>query len=284
MADPEIPRTRLEQLLRQRRMTVDEFRRRYCRLSATELSERQAYRWIAGELQGLPYPHAQAALEQLLGEPAPRLFGKPYGAGSPAPVRRQPIRESQRGSVRQDWQGQVVTMSAERARDFLNRAEESNVGSETIEQLADDVRRLAIAYQQQELESLLGDLVDVQDRAFGLLEGRQRPSQTQDLYMLAGVASGLMAKASHDLGASHDAMTQARAAYACADNSGHNGSPCLDSRPAVTDRVLGWSLRRLAAVRRVGRESHGRRAEHGRGVALRCPSPSLGSARTVRRS
>ncbi|MGH3622993.1 MAG: hypothetical protein ACRDQ5_14560 [Sciscionella sp.] len=32
-----------------------------------------------------------------------------------------------------------------------------------------------------------------------------------------------MAKASHDLGAPHDAMTQARAAYACADNAGHDG-------------------------------------------------------------
>lgn len=32
-----------------------------------------------------------------------------------------------------------------------------------------------------------------------------------------------MAKASHDLGAPHDALTQARAAYACADNAGHDG-------------------------------------------------------------
>jgi hypothetical protein len=97
------------------------------------------------------------------------------------------------------------------------------VGAETIDQLADDVRRLAVAYQQQPLERLLGDMADTQDRAFTLLEGRQKPSQTRDLYLLAGVAAGLMAKASHDLGAHHDAMTQARAAYACADNAGHDG-------------------------------------------------------------
>jgi hypothetical protein len=66
-------------------------------------------------------------------------------------------------------------------------------------------------------------MADTQDRAFTLLEGRQRPDQTRDLYLLAGVTSGLMAKASHDLGASHDALTQARAAYACADNAGHDG-------------------------------------------------------------
>ncbi|MGH4014892.1 MAG: hypothetical protein ACRDSL_13430 [Pseudonocardiaceae bacterium] len=58
---------------------------------------------------------------------------------------------------------------------------------------------------------------------FGLLEGRQRPEQTRDLYLIAGITCGLMAKASHDLGAAHDAMTQARTGYACADNAGHNG-------------------------------------------------------------
>lgn len=97
------------------------------------------------------------------------------------------------------------------------------MGAETIDQLADDVRRLVVAYQQQPLEELLGDMVDTQDRAFNLLEGRQKPSQTRDLYLLAGVAAGLMAKVSHDLGAPHDAMTHARAAYTSADNAGHDG-------------------------------------------------------------
>jgi tetratricopeptide (TPR) repeat protein len=32
-----------------------------------------------------------------------------------------------------------------------------------------------------------------------------------------------MARASHDLDSSHEAMTQARTAYACADNAGHDG-------------------------------------------------------------
>lgn len=52
---------------------------------------------------------------------------------------------------------------------------------------------------------------------------RQQPAQTRDLYLIAGIASGLMAKASHDLGAPHDAMTHARTGYACADNAGHDG-------------------------------------------------------------
>jgi hypothetical protein len=114
-------------------------------------------------------------------------------------------------------------MSADRAREFLARAEVSNVGTESIDQLTDDVRRLVVSYQQQPLPDLLPDMVDTQDRAFTLLEGRQKPGQTRDLYLLAGVASGLMAKVSHDVGAPHEALTQARAAYACADNAAHDG-------------------------------------------------------------
>ncbi|MGH3814426.1 MAG: hypothetical protein ACRDUV_18560 [Pseudonocardiaceae bacterium] len=97
-----------------------------------------------------------------------------------------------------------------------------NVGAETLDQLADDVRRLVIPAQQP-LTTYLGDLVATQDRAFTLLEGRQRPEQSRDLYLLAGITCGLMAYASHDMGATHDAMTQARTGYACADNAGHDG-------------------------------------------------------------
>ena len=223
MAEQESPRTRLEQLLRQRHVTLEEFRKHYQRIAGTALSERQAYRWVAGEVRGLPYPQAQAALERLFGEPVARLLGLPYGTGAPRPTRRRDGAAPERGNARTDWEGQVIAMSADRARDFLTRIEASNVGAETLDQLIDDVRRLVTAYQQQPLPTLLSDLVDTRDRAFGLLEGRQRPAQTRDLYLLTGIACGLMAKASHDLGAPHDAMTHARTGYACADNAGHDG-------------------------------------------------------------
>ncbi|HEY6422509.1 MAG TPA: hypothetical protein VIY28_04515 [Pseudonocardiaceae bacterium] len=223
MAEQESPRTRLEQLLKQRHVTLDKFRKDYQRIAGTALSERQAYRWVAGEVRGLPYPQAQAALERLFGEPTARLLGPPYGVGVVRPTRRRDGAAPERGSARTDWEGQVIAMSADRARDFLTRIEASNVGAETLDQLIDDVRRLVTAYQQQPLPTLLSDLVATQDRAFGLLEGRQRPAQARDLYLIAGIACGLMAKASHDLGAPHDAMTHARTGYACADNAGHDG-------------------------------------------------------------
>lgn len=223
MSEPKMPRTRLEQVLRQRHVTLEEFRKDYNRVADADLSDRQAYRWVAGEVRGLPFPGAQATLEKMFGEPVERLFGPSYGIEALRPVRCRDETVPGRGSARTDWEGQVIIMSADRARDFLSRIEASNVGAETLDQLADDVRRLVVAYLQQPLPTLLGDLVDTQDRAFTLLEGRQRPAQTRDLYLVAGITCGLMAMASRDLGAAHDAMTQARTGYACADNAGHDG-------------------------------------------------------------
>ncbi|MGH3913399.1 MAG: hypothetical protein ACRDTC_08315 [Pseudonocardiaceae bacterium] len=114
-------------------------------------------------------------------------------------------------------------MSADRAQDLLSRIEASNIGTETLDQLADDVCRLVGAYLQQPLPTLLGDLIDTQDRAFELLEGRQRPEQSRDLYLIAGITCWLMSVASRDLGTAHDAMKQARTGYVCADNAGHDG-------------------------------------------------------------
>lgn len=203
-------------------MTIAAFRRRYQQVARTELSGRQAYRWVAGELRSLPYPHACAALERIFAEPARRLLGPPYGL-PPRGADRQGRPRRGRGGQRTDWEGQLITMSADRARAFLSTAGASNVGRETIEQLGDDVRGLVTDYQCRPLTELLGEMADAQSRAFAFLEGRQKPEHTRELYLLAGIASGLMARASHDLGAPHDAMTQARAAFTCADNAGHSG-------------------------------------------------------------
>ena len=220
--EEKLPRTRLEQLLRQRHLTLEEFRKLYNRIADVDVSDRQVSRWVAGQVQGLPYPAARGTLETMFSEPVARLFGPPYGIEALRPTRDRHGAVPGRGSARTDWEGQVITMSADRARDFLDRIEASNVGAETLDQLTADVRRLVIT-SHQPLPSHLSDLVATQDRAFTLLEGRQRPEQTRDLYLLAGITCGLMAYASQDLGALHDAMTQARTGYACADNAGHDG-------------------------------------------------------------
>ncbi|GAB2482487.1 helix-turn-helix domain-containing protein [Streptosporangium sandarakinum] len=116
-----------------------------------------------------------------------------------------------------------VEMAAHRALRFAVTAEGSNIGPETLDQLREEATRLTRAYQQQPLTTLMGDLVDLQDVAFRLLEGRQRPAEAREMYLMAGVLSGMLAKASHDLGDPNSAMKQARASFICADNAGHDG-------------------------------------------------------------
>lgn len=114
-------------------------------------------------------------------------------------------------------------MATRRAARFTTFDEIDNVSPEAIAQLRDDIVQLANAYIRDPLVTIMGDLVDEQEIVFRLLEGRQRPEFTRDLYLLAGIVSGLIAKASHDLSRPHDAMTHARTLYECADNAGHAG-------------------------------------------------------------
>ncbi|MBT8226023.1 MAG: XRE family transcriptional regulator [Dactylosporangium sp.] len=114
-------------------------------------------------------------------------------------------------------------MAAQRARKFALLAGQSAAGGEVIDQLHDDVHRLAVTYPQQPLATVLGGLVDTQDSIFTLLEARQRPQRARQLYFLGAVVGGLLAKASHDLADPHAAMAQARTAFLCADNADHDG-------------------------------------------------------------
>ncbi|MGC4771551.1 hypothetical protein ACLQ25_21600 [Micromonospora sp. DT44] len=114
-------------------------------------------------------------------------------------------------------------MASRRAARFATFAEVDNVGPEAIAQLRDDVVHLANAYIHDPLASIMGDLIDEQETVFRLLEGRQKPALSRDLYLLAGVVSGLISKASQDLGRFHEAMTHARTLYVCADNADHQG-------------------------------------------------------------
>ena len=222
MSDDDRPQTRLEQVLRQQHWTVRTFLRHYREASGEELSERQAYRWLAGDVRKLPYPHARAALEQLFGEPASRLFGPPHGVA--ATPRAEQVQERRGGHATDDWEDRLVATAADRARGFLARIEVSNVGHGTLDHLVDAVRRLVRDSDKlYDTVDVLVEIADTQAQVFALLDGRQRPSQARDLSLLAGISSGLVAKASHDLGSPHDALTQARVAYACADNAGHDG-------------------------------------------------------------
>jgi hypothetical protein len=79
-----------------------------------------------------------------------------------------------------------------------------------------------MAYLQQPISEIVGDIVSLQDHTFTLLEGRQRPRETRDLYVIGGLTSGMLAKAAHDLRDPHMALTHSRTALLCAKNAEHS--------------------------------------------------------------
>lgn len=215
------PRTLLEHLIRQRDQTydelVDDFDRtaRAMRERAT-LTTRHLRRLASGERSGTT-PVTRRVLQQMFGEPTDQLL-RPWADQS---LLLQSTPAGQLPTTRTN-ERELIVMAAQRARQFT-LSSDSNVSNESVEQIYSDVARIALAYPLRPVSHLLGDLVEVQDSLYALLERRQRPGQARQLYLLAGVVGGLLAKASHDLADPHAALSQARAAFVCADQADHDG-------------------------------------------------------------
>jgi hypothetical protein len=141
----------------------------------------------------------------------------------------------------------VLTMAAQRAKKFTMLAGQAGTTAEVIDQIREDVRRLAQEYPQRPLGDLLGELAEIQDVVFSLLEQRQRPTQARELSFLGGVVGGMLAKASHDFAEPGAAMTQARTAFLCAENADHNGLRAW--LRGLQSLVAYWAGRAQEAVR-----------------------------------
>jgi ATP/maltotriose-dependent transcriptional regulator MalT len=97
------------------------------------------------------------------------------------------------------------------------------MSQEVTDQLYADLRHLGSIYPKVALSGILGDLVSAQESVYGLLESRRSPNDSRQLYFLAGIAGGMLAKASHDLAEPHAALTHARTAFLCAEQADHAG-------------------------------------------------------------
>lgn len=248
-----LPRTRLEQLVRQLRRTVAEFQKDFARTSdqldeGLTVSTRQAARWIAGEVNDLPYPAACRVLEHMFGESAERLFGPPDPASrvevatveapGPVSVGTEPVEDLV-------VQREVAMAASESAR-FGQFAEQSNVGPHTLEQFHADLVRIVTTYPNRPVYPLFVELRALRNRAFELLEGRQHPEQTRELYLVAGALCGVLANASFDLGWLPAAETQARTAFLCAELVGNNALRAWIR--GMQSLVAYWDERPRAAV------------------------------------
>jgi hypothetical protein len=215
MAGRYTPRTVLAHLIQRRNQTYSEIVAEFVELGGT-ITERHLRRLASGERAGTT-PQTRRTLQRMFGKPVEELLAPyvPEQAGQVVPA-------GGGGRITTGNEMEVLDMAASRARAFALAAQ-TGLGSEAMEQVYDDVRHVAKAYPQRPLPEILGQLVETQDLVFALLESRQRPEHLRQLYFLGGVTGGLLAKASHDLGNPHAALTQARTAFLCADNADHHG-------------------------------------------------------------
>lgn len=222
------PRTVLQHLLWEMDRTYDEAAADFAKLArsldeSATISARHFRRLARAERDGAgSNPATRRVLQRMFGRPIDELLA-PWAPSTELDVVSATDLCKLSALAGPDDERRVLAMAAQRARKFALLAGQSTTGADLIDQLHDDVHRLALAYPQQPLAEILGDLVDTQDSIFTLLEQRQRPQQARQLYFLGAVVGGLLAKASHDLTDPHAAMAQARTAYLCADNADHDG-------------------------------------------------------------
>jgi hypothetical protein len=216
MAGRYTPRTVLAHLIQRRNQTYSEIVAEFVELGGT-ITERHLRRLASGERAGTT-PQTRRTLQKMFGKPVEDLLA-PYTPEQS--IEAVPVVAGS-GRVATGHEMEVLDMAASRARAFALAAQ-TGLGSEAMEQVYDDVRHVAMAYPQRPLPEILGRLVETQDLVFALLESRQRPEHLRQLYFLGGITGGLLAKASHDLGNPHAAMTQARTAFLCADSADHHG-------------------------------------------------------------
>ncbi|MGW3057655.1 helix-turn-helix domain-containing protein [Streptomyces goshikiensis] len=168
--------------------------------------ERGAITWPSGDYRAALCAVFQVASEEELGL---------YPKGSAAPDER-PAEEAPSDDVRS------LAADTELSARLARHAAETNVNALVLEQFDADVERLARDFVSRPLPLLIPEIRTARGAVFRLLEGRQHPSQTRHLYVVAGWLSGLAAHVSLDLGDRSAAATHARTVVQCAEISEHS--------------------------------------------------------------
>jgi tetratricopeptide (TPR) repeat protein len=118
---------------------------------------------------------------------------------------------------------ELIMMAARESADYGRRHGKSNVHPANLEQLRADVRELAIDFVSVPPVPVVLRARILRDQTFDLLDGRQWPQYTRDLYSLAGQLCGLLAVASGDFFGRYDAaVTQCRTGWLCAEMADRN--------------------------------------------------------------
>ncbi|WP_433726233.1 hypothetical protein ACQP0C_32565 [Nocardia sp. CA-129566] len=116
----------------------------------------------------------------------------------------------------------LLVATADESASLLAWAETTNVGPLTIADLEDNLRWVTREYLKSPTLPLFGRVVQTRDRAIELLHGGQRPSQSAELYGIAGWSMTILGWITTDLGNPDIAERHLRAAWALADNTEDN--------------------------------------------------------------
>ncbi len=201
MAASKTPRSRLEQLARAAHLSLNAFMREYTvqagRTGEGELhiSERTVKRWLAGDA---PSPQAVSCrvLEHWWNEPIDRLLGPPELSLTSIVVTEEEL---------------VVNTGRESAEHAMESA--SALDPSALENLYSKAEDSARAYYVKPALSMLTDLITLRNTVYEQLDRTHKPRQQSDLYLVAGLACGLLSSVSWDLGHAEVAQEQARAAH-----------------------------------------------------------------------
>ncbi|MGW2105006.1 DNA-binding protein [Streptomyces sp. NPDC001948] len=199
------PKTLLKVLVRQRGLDHAQFEQWFNRSAAQVLpdcdsfpsvSESQFRRWTGGHLKHLPRGSTCRVLEAMFGLPAATLFAPPTGE---APSLVFSLQDE-------------IDRVARKAQEDAGEAASSVISDRSIEQLRDDLMELARAYNAKPSKEVWTRSAALRDEAEGHRKRTRVPAQQQELLILAGQATSLMASAAFDLGELAGARRLARTA------------------------------------------------------------------------
>src|SRR6266540_2104680 len=253
------------------------------RLRRLSITKRQYERWLAGTLKTKPYPDHCRVLEHLFGRPVEELLSPvpqqseaaragadqtsalvKIGSERSAPAivigdstpSEHPGGLAAGGPEEESNQGLPGRGSQDIERELVIAARESSQHAEyvashsidpaDVEQLHDEIVRLARNYAQTSPLLLYLDAKRARDRGFELLDRTRQTQQEHDLYLLIGQTCGLLASLTFDLGSHEAATEQARSAWIYGTHVDHNSLRAWAR--GMQSLIAYWSGRPLEAL------------------------------------
>ncbi|MGY6651376.1 helix-turn-helix domain-containing protein [Amycolatopsis sp. TRM77291] len=200
----------------------------------------------------LPSQNLVEALDQALGA-AGRLCALWREAKEEQQVRRRlaqvtVLTSSPEGVEDAELSRQAVAEDARDAARTARMIASSGTTNEAVEQFDSEIRRIAAAYISRPLVDVFGEIRELRQEVFRLLDSNRIPNQLRDLYLHASRLGGLQAHVSLDLGDYRAADIHAQTAWLYAKLAGHQDM--LGWIKALQSLIAYWDDRLEDAVER----------------------------------